>query len=362
MLLPWLPDGLTIRGTALVRYALRGLLEAEAWSEIGVRALLHDEQRLRKAWKREQAYLAAANRAPHLPWTSDTGGQLLMHPTEEMSREFTRTDLLKLAWLGLPSDAMSGTRLNHWFRDPGRTLKLAHWSLARTASVHGLGVPSISRALAVAGIGILGLQLNRRCEKCFRLAVPGIDRCGHHSQSSRVAGSDINRRRTNARAATRVLELVGELGQPKDLDLARRLRARQVHGAVFDRPLGDVEAWQVEVLESVHSCPRIKSLLPSTVRSLSPTATIQALRACLDPFERDPSQWPTKIRQADEWLRAEVKVAPGRPPKGPRGVTVERLQRYAELHAQGLESDEIAKRLQMTPGALALMLKRARSR
>jgi hypothetical protein len=362
MLLPWLPDGLTIRGGALVRYALRALLEADAWSDIGIRALLRDEEELRRHWKRDHLYLTSVNRAPRLCWMSDPGGQLLAHPTEEISQDLARNDLLKLAWTGLPLETIHRTRLNHWFQDPGRTLKLAHWSLARIASVHGLRDPSVSRGLALAGIGILGLQLSQRCEKCFRTATPGLDRCVYHSQSSRIKGHDVNRRRSSARVATRVINIVGDLGPTKDLERAKQRRARQVHGAIFDRPLGDIHAWRIELVEALSSSPTLRAHLPREFHVQSAVGAVQALRASIDPYEHDPAEWPSKIRLADTWLRAEVDVAPGAPPTGPRGVTMARLQRYTELQAQGLPPDAIAKQLKMTPRAMSAMLRRAQAR
>lgn len=362
MLLPWLPGDIPISGAKLYRYTYRALLEADAWSPIGVNALLHRERAVQASGPREVMYHTAPNRPPDLPWLTPNAEPPVPLIDEHLGlRE--RKDFLDEAFKVPPLISFGRSGVRRWLQDPGKTLKLGHWAAMQSAAVDGLPSVVLSRSLAIAGLGVLGLQLQQRCAVCFRIAVPGLARCVYHSQSTRAVragGMTINRHRANARTAARVMQLLDDQGSPKDLEAAKRRRSRQVYGAVFGRPCGSVDAWALEVTEAIAASPYVSRLLPQDFDPASTVKAVQSLRSAIDQFERDPLEWPRKIVLAERWHHEERVIAPGKPPSGPRQQTIERLRQAAELEAQGVPPEEIAIRLGMTPRALTVMLKRAR--
>ena len=361
VLLRWLPDGLPVPSVGLLRYAYRAMVEADAWSRPAIESMLRTELLASAQGSKDSLLIASPNQAPNLPWTNPGFGEPMLVLLDDVQESLDRQSLKEILLRHSPLLSYPRAQLTLWLEDPALTCKLGYWCSVRMARLHGTQSLEFSRAIAIVAIGSLGMQLQRRCERCFRQALPTLKRCAEHSQSDDATsdgGVPLHQRRANARAAEKVMRALGDIGEVRDLRAAVRARASQLAGAIFNRPIGSAVEWRAQMSSALRASPTITELLPTELDLADPGKVLKTLRKNLDPLERDPWVWPEKIKLADVWLKGYRKVAPGSPPTGARQKTTERIQLAISLLASGHSRHQIAQQLGMSVRALQLMLNR----
>lgn len=372
-MLLWLPAKLSLSSSGVTRYACRVLADAGAWDRLCIVSLIHGERRIRAEGGDSWLYLAACNRPPRLLWKEFPGGEYFVAPLKRKATDLFRTDFFTLLTTrGGPLSGCAPRRLRACLENPARTARLGYLCCLRAARHEGLGAhvvegkfdyqaSAFSKSLTLIALGSLGMQLQHRCERCFRQAVAGLRRCSDHSQSHAAStedGKSVHQRRVNARAAAKLVRLVGDVGTSRDLEAAKLSRASQLFGALFDLPIGDAERWRGAMQDALQAAPTVRTSLPAAFDLSAPRPALRALRRRLDPLEYDPWAWPDKIRHADTWLANYKEIAPGKPPSGPRRKTLERMAEVRRLRSQGLDEETIARKLGVSARAIGLMFKR----
>jgi hypothetical protein len=370
-----------------------------------ISSMVHRERRILSKGGTEWIYAAAPNRPPYFPWLEFPEGQAFFPPLLPKATYLDRDDLVALLTTrGGPLQGCGSRQAAHVLSNPARTARLGFLLCLRAVRMEDLSGPAteiptvpamrtladyqrwrescredrprgtqrprperpyepstFSRSLTLVTLGSLGMQLQFRCERCFRVAGPSLKRCPAHSRSDAAdvdGGPSNNQRRSAARSGERIVELLGDIGPPRDLGDARLLRASQLSGALLDMPLGDLGDWQRKVDSSLLAAPHVRPLLPATFTASPARTALRALRHCLDPLEYDPWAWPEKIRLANAWIGRHKEVAQGKPPSGPRARTLTRMAEVRDLRAQGLDDAAIAARLKISVRALRLTFKR----
>jgi hypothetical protein len=178
-------------------------------------------------------------------------------------------------------------------------------------------------ALALACRGIKDM---RRCELCFRWAVPGMRFCGEHTQSS-VGRGDPRARGARYRRAKRMLtSFESSIRRMKLPAVVSAVRLPRIVGRVlWDIGSVDDEAAVDASVSKLAAGSRLNQALlrddevsqpwPEELRYFVDVSERRrdsakryrahlwgALRASLDPFEWDPTNWPVKIEAADRWF------------------------------------------------------------
>jgi hypothetical protein len=353
-MLRWLPSGLTLQTSALLNYGWIVMREAGALTRPAFESALNFEA-LTGAFVPTSFMARLPYESPASMWGDSAGGRPMLVVLDDDVEHLTRDLLLQGLTRERPLSLLRRKPAEEWLEDPGRTSKLGFWLGVKAARQWGMQSPEFSRCVALIALGSLGMQLQRRCEICFRQALPSTSRCGKHSQS-KIAVKDAepsNHLRTmNARIARRVLEQLGALGPTANLEAARQDRTSMLVGAIFDRPHGPLDSWIESMEEALAAAPGVCHRLPLEFNLRAPSRALPQLREALDPLERNACGWPAKIAAAEPWLQLERAIAPGKPPSGPRRGTLERLVQAAELQAQGVSEEEIAARLKTTVRAL----------
>ena len=361
MMLSWIPIDIPLPGMGLPRIGYRLLQEAQAADRLAIESMLWAERMVRARAKDFPSLPLRPNRAPTLPWVSDTRAEPLLVFLSGVKQTVDRVDLLGYLNRHAPLQFAAKARFDAVMHDPARTARLGYLCCLRASRQEGLQSEDFSRGLALVALGSVGMQLQQKCEMCFRWALPGQMRCDFDSRSAKALredGPSDHKRRAHVRAASKVMRALGDSGPLRDLDSAKRLRARQLHGALLGRPQGSEDEWRARVAAALESAPTVQSRLPSDFDLGRLDVALRGLRRCLDPLEHDPWAWPEKITKADAWLVKYKAIAPGRPPKGPQPRTEERLARYRALEREGLTKKQIARALGMTMRAMEAMLRR----
>ena len=283
-------------------------------------------------------------------------------------------------FLDVADHAFSRRSWLHWFHDgahfvaphgaqtedvlaePTELMKTGYALVARAGRHHGVESREFAAALAIVGIGALGIVRRRTCQMCFRCAVPGLTRCLVHSQSKVVVEGD---RRVGAGQAqsARTARLTGSLlgwpaKRPLSLDWGYTEEWANA-GVLWPDRIRLAHSWLKRLGEAFATSIHVRALLPKDFLQLAQADKFSALRRAIDPYEWCANRWPEKICLAEAWLTYEGKVAPGAPPRGLRRENVDRLMRIKALMALGLSKSQIADRLGISRSHMSHLIRRA---
>lgn len=286
--------------------------------------------------------------------------------TEAMNFPLTR-----VSWLQRLDEAGSTSRLDspidrNAFANPHLLLREGFRLAKISGHRHGVESPEFALGLALVALGNVGILHRRECSICFRLAVPGLRRCGAHSQSKLLPGGHQSQQQSSAAASRSARRAAEQLDWP--------------HSRPFSMSVGYYEEWTTAAVlwpdlimapphvvdgirESLRASPSAQTVLPTEFERIEFAAQLEALRSCIDPLEWFPSIWPAKIRVFDAWLSVQRVIAPGAPPGGLRKENASRLQLAVNLLVNGKSKAEIADDLGISRSHLSQLFRRgARSR
>lgn len=225
----------------------------------------------------------------------------------------------------------------------------------------GVESPEFALGLALVALGNFGILHRRECSICFRLAVPGLRRCGAHSQSKLLPERYQCEQQNSAAASRSARRAAEQLDWPhaRPISMSAGFYEEWTTAAVLwpdliMAPLHVVEGIRV----SLRASPSTQAILPADFDRIGFAAQLEALRSCIDPLEWLPSIWPTKIRVFDAWLNVQQVIAPGAPPSGLRKENASRLQLAVNLLANGKSKTEIADHLGISRSHLSQLFRR----
>lgn len=277
----------------------------------------------------------------------------------------TRSDWLATLPRLLPVPVIP--RLGSLMRDPARLMRVGFSMLMREWKDHGQCRPRTAEALAVIGLGALGLFPRLRCHDCFRVAMPASTRCAYHSQSQAIRLNESGAHaqiaaesRLGARAIAKLgwseSDLASDRGEDPDAEektVAGVLWGLDTEGSGY--PLSHLK----EQMRS-GALPRVRALLPPDFCELNDVRASAALRRKLDPNEWVPSYWFTRAAAAEAWLEAAESLSPGRTQMQQSVVNRKRVAEARLLIYQGNPHKVVAARLGITPSHLSHLLRRIR--
>lgn len=251
------------------------------------------------------------------------------------------------------------------FLEPWLLIKVGNQVLRHIAVRPVLDWPEGVVGLVMVGLGaIVYAAPEQRCEVCFRRKAPGLARCRIHSQSklnigadSRAAGQRAQSSRIALRAAAAdetLLETLKRCQGPTDIE-------HVVASILWPTETAAFSFHHDEVKVAIESAPHVCELLPPDFLSLPAVDQVTILREHIDPEEWSMYCWPDKIREAERWLMAEKRIAPGRQ-QGLCSRNKERVVRIQELLERGLPKNRIARELGISRSHLSHLLHRARLR
>jgi hypothetical protein len=264
-------------------------------------------------------------------------------------------------------------RVHTDWRTPFSTLEAAYLAAYRQDMGTDVNDPWCFVAFGLACRGIREL---RRCELCFRWAVPGIRFCAEHTQSV-VGRGEPRARGSRYRRARRMLQRfegsVRRMKLPAAISAARlpRIVGRVLWdiGTVDDEAAVDASVTKLVASSSLNQAllrddgadlpqPVPKELLyfvevSGRHRGSAGKHRAQlwgALRASLDPFEWDTTNWPVKIEAADRWFRCAAQRSGLR---GQGKSTGAKLARAVFLADAGYSRQEVAKAIGISISAMS---------
>ena len=204
---------------------------------------------------------------------------------------------------------------------------------------------------------------DRTCELCFRIPVPGLERCGLHSQSKANLAdgrNDAGERSQAARTARRIIQCAGHPPPKYTGGPITNLRfGAAIAGILWPMSSNRVNAWRQDIASRLAQAPILTSRLPANFNTL-PQAQQQALlRSLIDPNEWSCYAWWNKIGRAERWFSAERDVSPGIK----TGLSEKSQVLFADatrLLSEGLSKSEVAVRLHLSKSHLSHLLSRGR--
>lgn len=279
-------------------------------------------------------------------------------PLPELSYETIAIPFTRQSWYNFFLDEMARYGLSRErclpiLKQPA-TLARFGYRLARiTGSRRGVESREFTIALAIFGLGAIGLGHRCMCQFCFRVAVPWLSRCGMHSQSKGLHSDPSHnyslqsqRARIGRRAAMAI-----QWPQNRPVEISGWLDHEPwtLAGLLWNTPWCD----RSEILSELRAAPLVREKLPNHLEKLGRDRLLYELRAAIDPHEWLADLWPVKIKAAQMWFEAEASVAPGHPPKGLRKKTAERLAMAIQMLNDGENKSKVAKKLGISPSNLS---------
>lgn len=280
----------------------------------------------------------------------------------------------------LPAEVMGAGELTGWlkefvgmhvlkpdrhvrlFEDPDRLVRTGYW-LARIAGRRrSPDSPEFAAALCMVGLGAICFFHEDRCELCFRIAIPGLLRCGEHSQSKLNLVDTFRDRAARSQASRRARRTLTSIANQQDF-LGRTYTSEAIEGVVagilWPIPRARVLGWRADVARALQDAPLVRSILPNDFFEACARSQLAMLKAAIDPCEWSVNRWPGKIGVAQRWLEGSGRANPGRP-VGLRARSRRLAAEANELLAQGLRPSEVAVRLNITRSHLSHLRRRSR--
>ncbi|MBH2044155.1 MAG: hypothetical protein I8H87_11680 [Comamonadaceae bacterium] len=293
----------------------------------------------------------------------DPSGIALSSPN--LPRGGTRSEWLAALpqLLPLPKRA----RLGVLARDPARLVRLGYQLLCHEWSAHGQNRRQTGEALAIIGLGALGLFPRVRCTVCFRMSMPATSRCATHSQTQGIRVHDDGpsmhaQISSEARLAKRVMT---------KLSWAQTdfVTAFGIDSYVEEKTIGGI-LWGLHVGESGYTLqdlreglsagrfPRVRALLPNNFSELNDARACACLRRHIDPGEWVVSYWYTRVGAAEAWLEVAESLSPGRTQMKVTDQNRERVANARSLLQQGFSKKDVAEKLGISQSHLSHLFRR----
>lgn len=256
-------------------------------------------------------------------------------------------------------------RLRRLEVDPALLVRMGYRMLYNEWTAHGFDRPETAEALAVFGLGALGLFPRWRCAVCFRLSMPGVTRCWLHSQAELLRLVDKKLHSRNAAAARLGKRVTMKLKWRADellnpLRTDARSEEKTVAGILWNAHIDEdgfsFELLREKILEG--KFPNVRKLLGIRFASLNNARAFALLRSRLDRNEWIVSSWYIRVFAAERWLEAAGDLSPGRRQSQVAPQTVELVTRARTLIGRGLNQKEAADLLKIKPPYLSRLLKR----
>ncbi|MBU0589213.1 MAG: helix-turn-helix domain-containing protein [Gammaproteobacteria bacterium] len=259
-------------------------------------------------------------------------------------------------------------RLGRLLRDPALLIRVGYQMLVTEWSAHGPSRPETAEALAIFGLGALGLFPRWRCANCFRISMPGTTRCWLHRQVGFIREVDKklhSRQSATARLGRRVMK---ELQWSKDDFLNLHHTDSQIEEKSIASILWGLHASsekslfdELRIAFTNGQYPQVQALLPSNFNRLSNARALARLHRHIDTNEWCISCWYNRVYAAEEWINMASRLSPGRQHMKVTRRTHELVSEARELINQGLSQKEAAARLKITPPYISRLLKRFHS-
>lgn len=268
-----------------------------------------------------------------------------------------------LAWLRntLSREGRQAKLNDQVFSEPDLLITAGYQNLPEPGCEERLDSQNGAAGLALVGLGAVCYWTRERCDICFRLKAPGLDRCTLHSQSKLNLGEDsqeAGQRAQSARVARKAILASPNLSEILHLRSGLATFEHAVASILWPRLVAEATYSPSAVISALELAPRVQGLLPSGFSSLPAVEQMSMLRQGLDPEEHVAFLWPQKIREAEEWLSIEAMIAPGRQ-TGLSQANLARVTQIRTLLEQGLPNAEIAEKLEISRSHLSHLLRRA---
>lgn len=279
-------------------------------------------------------------------------------PAEEM----TRVDIFSWLLGEMGAIHLKQERLDHLFFYPGRLVQLGY-KMARVSSKRfGFHSKQFAASLCMVGLGYNGLVKNRLCTSCFRLAMPGLERCSIHSQS-KVISDDLGNTRSTRSDAARTARLISGLLDDFPESLPHILwvdaEALTVAGVLWPLDHQEHQTWNARIRQVLKEGSTVRKMLPEDFLCRPHREQLSLLRAAIDPNEWIIDRWPARIQAANQWFLAVGVLGIGRLKIGLNQINRSRIEQAEKLSAAGLTKGEIAIRLGISPSHLSQLFRRS---
>jgi hypothetical protein len=257
-------------------------------------------------------------------------------------------------------------RLLFLTKSPARLVRVGYHMLISEWDAHGQGRDQTAEALAIIGLGAMGLFPRLRCEVCFRLATPGSVRCAQHSQTLLIRCEDLGavlqaRIASEAKLAKKVMDRMGwsRLDFTNNMAFSGHTDSNVIGSLLWGLWYGpDRDLDHIKDGLQTGRFPHVAKRLPPNFCTMSDPKSFACLRSRLDPNEWDHSNWMLRIFAAEEWLSTAETLSPGRLHMQKSTRNQERVGKARELLEKGLSKKLIAQTLGISPSHLSHLLKR----
>lgn len=256
------------------------------------------------------------------------------------------------------------SRLDFLMRDPALLLRVGYQMLCREWAAHGQNRHQTAEALAIIGLGALGLFPRVRCLVCYRLAMPGTTRCALHSQtqSTRVHPKIHAHISSESRLAKRVMAKLGWARNDFSMGIGYDgfNEEKTIAGLLWGLHVGNGGYTLQQLKEGFDAgyFPRVRALLPINFCKLDEVRACAYLRKFIDPGEWVVSYWYSRIGAAEAWLNAAETLSSVPSHMKPTDQNRERVAKARAMLQQGISKMDIASQLGISQSHLSHLLSR----
>lgn len=265
----------------------------------------------------------------------------------------------------LEFDVSISAELEQALFEPHLLVRLGYRLAKKVAQTQGVTSIAFQAAMSAVGAGCRGIDL-WVCNHCFRRSRGELRRCDLHSQAKIVldiAGTDRNPQYQRTRTAQKVLKTLESKAIPErqfngywELELYEF--EQQVGGILWQLTEAPHYEWLTCVMRALSSAPLISKKITKSFITAPYHEQIEQLQKAVGSREWLATRWPKVIPLAEIWIQAEMKIAPGR---NPRGLNEQNQKRFAiaqELLVKNVSHSEIAEQLGISRPHLSKILRR----
>lgn len=193
------------------------------------------------------------------------------------------------------------------------TLMQATYVVLGSNKLRSQPVQSDIDALILFGLAASALMNMRGCEFCFRLAMPGHQRCSEHSLSKEAGGDRLlrqSRYQAGRRAVSEYQSRLRELPTHFNFIASLKQRSLLIASVLWGGSIPDERRIAASISKLIERYPHVKQVLEREGGTL-PTQLFERLRRVLDPLEFIVGNWRAKLRAAEAWFSAVESSTPG---------------------------------------------------
>jgi len=226
--------------------------------------------------------------------------------------------------------------------------------LVLCAAFNRVGRPTDTHLMALVMIGIAwrGIRRTRPCKVCFRWAAPGQPFCLEHSRSKVGRGTSRERDRRQ-KEAQRLGSWAGATKRPTGIPLARMPFV--VARLLWNLRTGTEATMLQAAVRAINQSPHLRVIPGLPKKATVHSATLQALRDSLDPFEFDAAAWVDKLQAAHLWFDAQNNATGHR---GGGKAMRSNMLKACQFAEGGFNRSEIARAIKCAPSTVSNWLKR----